>query len=126
MCDRCSSERIGSERSEFAERDLSSSEGHTRTEPRGFYFSRAATLAGGHSGGDIMIECPNCHAQNEVHYKFCLACGSELNGEQGKIVNRPSLLIRLRVRELGCLGKKRQASWVDPPKKSPWMDPLRV
>ena len=37
-----------------------------------------------------MIECPSCHAQNEVHYKFCLACGSELNGEQGKIVNRPS------------------------------------
>ena len=37
-------ERIGSERSEFAERDLSSSEGHTRTEPRGFHFSRRQLL----------------------------------------------------------------------------------
>jgi ribosomal protein L34E len=24
--------------------------------------------------------CPQCEAQNEDHYKFCLACGNELDG----------------------------------------------
>ncbi|MGC6417095.1 MAG: FHA domain-containing protein [Bradymonadia bacterium] len=38
-----------------------------------------------------MLICQNCSAENEDHYRFCLACGSELaKQEAARIVERPS------------------------------------
>ena len=38
-----------------------------------------------------MLICQNCGAENEDHYRFCLACGSELAKEDAaRIVDRPS------------------------------------